>query len=167
MTFQFHLHNGETENSMKKESMISSMAQWGKEGPKKKNHWSKNYMINQNELQIAKPAQTAEPTASSSTSSVRCVGGRIVRPSQREEESPSPSTACNSSMVLITTPGGVQLGSIAQPPCFGCPPGVAQAPSIPLPPLPPSALVDAALTAETYPREWRLPSPRPHQELRL
>ena len=96
------------------------------------------FTMNQDELQTARTAQPAEPTESSSTSSVRCVGGRIARPSQREEE--SPSTACNSSTVSITTPGGVQLGSVAQPPCFGPPPGIAQAPSIPLPP-PPSKLV--------------------------
>ena len=50
------------------------------------------FMLLQDDLQIARPAQPAEPTESSSTSSVRCVGGRTVRPSQREEE--SPSTAC-------------------------------------------------------------------------
>ena len=46
---------------------------------------------------MATPTSPKGPTDSSSTSSVRCVEGRIVRPGQREEE--SPSTACNSGTV--------------------------------------------------------------------
>ena len=45
------------------------------------------FMLHQDKLQIARPAQLAEPMESSSTSSVRCIGGKIVRPSQREEAS--------------------------------------------------------------------------------
>ena len=38
-------------------------------------------------------------------------------------------------------------------PCFGAPPGIAQAPSIPLPPPPSRALVSTSQIAETYTRE--------------
>ena len=49
------------------------------------------------------------------------------------------TTAHNNSSVLTSTPEGVRLGSGAQrdaPPCFGQPPGLAQAPSAPLSPMP-------------------------------
>ena len=101
-------------------------------------------------LQAARISQPAEPTESSTSTSGRCIGGRLVRPSQREEE--SPSTACNSSTVSISIQGGVQLGSVAQPPSFGKPPGIVQEPSAPLPPPPPRALVSTSQIAETYPQ---------------
>ena len=134
------------------EFKIYSKGQWRQEEPKMMSQKNK-ICLTQDELQIAQPAQHAQPTESSSSSSVRCVGGRIVRPRQREKE--SPSTACNTSKVLIDTLGGAQLGSAAQPPCFGNPPGIPQVPSMPLPLLPSTTLASPQSTAQTYLREWR------------
>ena len=52
------------------------------------------------------------------------------------------STVTHGTCCIRSKPSHVQLGSIvAQPPCFGAPPRIAQVPSIPLPPLPPPSLV--------------------------
>ena len=59
------------------------------------------FMARQNELQTARTSRPAENKEPSSTSSVRCIEGSIVCPSQHEQE--PPSTACNSSTVSINT----------------------------------------------------------------
>ena len=76
---------------------------------------------------------------------------RFVRPRQHDEE--TPSTACNSSTVSPSTPGGVRLGA-AEPPCFGQPPGLVHVPSIPLPLPPPRTFTNTSSNAEVYPRQW-------------
>ena len=93
------------------------------------------------ELQIAVPAQPAQPTPSSSSTGVRCVGGHTIRPRQQEEE--PPSTARSNSSVLTEALGGVRLGSLPQaaaPPCFGQPPELAPVLSTPLSSLPSTGL---------------------------
>ena len=74
----------------------------------------------------------------------------FVRDNVIDEE--SPSTACNSSTVSTSTLGGVRLGA-AEPPCFGQLPGLAQVPSIPLPP-PPPRTSNTSSNAEVYPPQW-------------
>ena len=130
MTSQFHLRNGVTENRTRPVSRPNDT----RRAQDEESLGQQLFMPHQDELQIARPAQPSEQTKSSSSSSVRCVGGRIVRPRQWEEE--SPSTARNSIAVSMITPGATQLGAVAKPPCFGCPPGLEQVPSIPLPPVP-------------------------------
>ena len=105
----------------------------------------------QDKLQIARTPQPADNQEPSNVNSVRCIDGRIVRPRQHEEE--SPSTACNSSTVSMSTRGRVRLGA-AEPPCFGQPPGLVQVPSIPVPPPPPRTLTKTSSYAEVYPRQW-------------
>ena len=85
-------------------------------------------MENQDELQAATIPEEAPIQDSPNQNSARFVDGRTVRPQPPQDD--SPSTACNSSTVSISTPGGVRLGA-AEPPCFGQPaPGIAQVPSI-------------------------------------
>ena len=72
-------------------------------------------MERQDELQIARTPQPADDQEPSNASSIRCIDGRIVRPRQQEEE--SPSTACDSSTVSISTQGGVRSGA-AKPTLF-------------------------------------------------
>ena len=84
------------------------------------------------------------------------MNGRIVRP--RPPQDDSPSTACDSSTVSTSTPGGVRLGS-AHPPCFGQPPpGISQVPSVPLPPPPPpppsGSMMSTAAAPQAYPLKW-------------
>ena len=100
MAYQFHQRSGEIENF---------------EMQKKKDA---NYLETP-----CTPAETQEPA---NVNSVRCIDGRIVRPRQHEEK--SPSTTCNSRTISSSTPGGVRLGA-AEPPCFGPPPGIVQDPS--------------------------------------
>ena len=98
---------------------------------------------------LVQPLEQPHPTP------VRC-DGRLVRPQPPQDD--SPSTACNSSTVSISTPGGVRLGA-AEPSCFGQPPpGISQVPSTPPPPPPPpsSSVMSTATTPDVYlyPLKW-------------
>ena len=91
----------------------------------------------QDELNTASVPRPIQPPEQHNLNLARCVDGRILRPQPPQDD--SPSTACDSSTVSTSTPGGVRPGG-AQPPCFGQqPPGIPQVPSIPLPPTPPPA----------------------------
>ena len=110
----------------------------------------------QDELNAASVPGPMRRPEQSDSNLVRCVSGRSVR--QRPPPDDSPSTACDSSTVSTSTPGGVRLGT-AQPPCFGQPPpSISQVPSVPLPPPPPpppsSSMLSTTAAQQIYPLQW-------------
>ena len=92
-------------------------------------------MEHQDELQTARSFPAASNLDPSNQSSVRCVNDRLARPQTLPDE--SPSTTCDSSSLSVSTPERVRLGGSRLPGFGQPPPGIAQAPSKPLPPPPP------------------------------
>ena len=84
----------------------------------RRSHRTRSFMESQDKLESATILVAASSPDNSNSNFVRCIGGRIVRPQPPRDD--SPSTACNSSTISISTPGGVRLGA-AEPRCFGQP----------------------------------------------
>ena len=63
MTFPFHLRNEETENNAKKETWFIPWPNMALGGAQEEEALEQElFMMHQGELQIARPAQPAEPT---------------------------------------------------------------------------------------------------------